>query len=115
MPAPKETIKHFFIDCPTTGYFTNNHFDSLLSNYNIEFSADWLLLGSPSTLPKYLNFILNIEILLISCFLFQMRVKNKTPLSINFKAYSEWNRKLFLKYTYYNDSYQKFSNPFDPG
>lgn len=115
LPAPKETIKHFFIDCPTTGYFTNNHFDSLLSNYNIEFSADWLLLGSPSTLPKYLNFILNIEILLISCFLFQMRVKNKTPLSINFKAYSEWNRKLFLKYTYYNDSYQKFSNPFDPG
>ena len=26
--APKETIKYFFMDCPITSYFTNNHFDS---------------------------------------------------------------------------------------
>jgi len=115
LPAPKETNKHFFRDCPTTYSFTNEYFTSILSNFNIQFSTDWLLIGSPSTLPKYINFILNIEILLISFFLFSMRLKKKKPLMINFKAYSNWNRKLLKKSNYYSNSFQKFSNPFDPG
>jgi len=113
--APKETNKHFFLDCPTTCSFTNEYFGSFLSNLHIQFSADWLLIGSPSTLPKYLNFILNIEILLVCFFLFQMRLKKKKPLMINFRAYSNWNRKLLKKSNYYSNSFQKFSNPFDPG
>ena len=115
LPAPKETIKHFFLDCPTTNSFTIEHFSSFLSNFNLHFSINWLLLGSPSNIPKYLSFIINIEILIISCFLFQMRLKKKQPLTVNFKAYSEWNRKLLKKNSYYDKSFQKFLNPFDPG
>ena len=114
-PAPKENIKHFFIDCPTSNNLYTNHFNNFLSNKPFNFSSDWTLLGAPSTLHASLAFILNIEILLISLFLFNCRARKLLPTQINLNYFISWNRSLLKKNRKYCINLSLFSNPFDPG
>jgi len=41
LPAPKEDLKHFFLDCPTTNNFSASYFNKLLSNVNFDFEPNW--------------------------------------------------------------------------
>lgn len=113
LPAPKETIKHFYYDCPVSEKFAKSYFETFLTNVNIDFSIDCLLLGAQSTIPESLAFILNIEIILLNFFLLNARNKKHLPLMRNFKQFMRWYRTLLLKNKKYSDNFQKFV--FDPG
>ena len=113
LPAPKETIKHFFYECPVNMNFANTYFETFLNNVNLEFSINFLLLGVPSTLPESLAFILNIEIMLLNFFLCNSRKKKQLPLMINFNHFIAWHRKLLSKNKNYMVKFKRVV--FDPG
>ena len=113
LPAPKETIKHMYYDCPVNENFAKKYFETFLNNTNINFSADFLLLGAPSILPESLAFIINIEIILLNFFLFNARNKKQLPLMRNFNHFIAWHRKLLTKNQNYAEIFQR--QLFDPG
>ena len=55
---------------------------------------DFLLIGVPSILPESLAFIINIEIIMLNFFLFNVRNKKQLPLMRNFNYFISWHRKL---------------------
>ena len=112
-PSPKETLKHFFYECPVNNNFAHTYFNTFLNRINIDFSMDFLLLGAPSILPESLAFIINIEIIMMNFFLFNSRYKNRLPLLRNIQHYTSWHRTLFCKNKNYDEKYQRFR--FDPG
>ena len=113
LPAQRETIKHFFIECPTTFSFANNYFNNNLRVLNFIFSQENLLIGAPSYLPDFVIFILNIEILMLNFFLYNCAKKKKTPLMCNFICFIANYRKLFLQNGTYSKKFSKII--FDPG
>ena len=113
LPAPKETIKHMYHDCPVNENFAKKYFETFLNNIDINFSMDFLLIGVPAILPESLAFIINIEIILLNFFLFNVRNKKQLPLMRNFNYFISWHRKLLLKNQNYADKYQRLI--FDPG
>ena len=113
LPAPKETIKHFYYDCPVSENFAKSYFETFLANVNIDFSIDCLLLGAHSTVPESLAFIFNIEIIFLNFFLLNARNKKHLPLMRNFNHFMCWYRTLLLKNKKYAVIFQKFI--FDPG
>ena len=112
-PAQRETIKHFFIDCPTSISLANFHFNDNFKVLNFNFSMENLLIGAPSHLPDFVIFILNIEILMINFFLYNCARKKKIPLMMNLTCFITNYRKLFLKNGCYSRKFSKII--FDPG
>lgn len=115
LPAEKETIKHFFIDCPSTNFLCNSYFSKLLRNKNCVFNNNWLLIGAPRTLYKNLSFVINIQLILMCLFLFKCRNKNQLPLEKNWEYFLTWHNTLFARSKKYSENLSLFSNPFDPG
>ena len=113
LPAPKETILHFFINCPTTVKFVSDHFRIFLENTNVQFNQQFMLLGAPNNITETLASLINIEILIISLFLFNSRLKNKIPLGINFSIHIKCTRDLLLRNAKYKQMYSRLL--FDPG
>ena len=114
-PAPKEVTNHFFITCPTSNTFYTNYFNKFLEHKPFDFSPDWILTGAPSNLHQSLAYILNIELLIVSLFLFNSRTKKILPNAHNVEHFVRWNRTLLKKNAKYSINYALFSNPFDPG
>ena len=54
LPAPKETILHFFINCPTTVEFVSDHFRNFLENTNVQFNQKYMLVGAPNNITETL-------------------------------------------------------------
>ncbi|MCP4054422.1 MAG: hypothetical protein GY739_15455, partial [Mesoflavibacter sp.] len=115
LPAPRETAKHFYIDCPVTTNITTNYFTSFLQHTEQNFDKSWLLLGVPKTLNKKFTLILNIEIILVTFFLFQSRLKKKIPLISNLYDFINFQRKFLIKNKNYKIGYEKSILQFDPG
>ena len=113
LPAQRETIKHFFIECPNTISLKNNYFNNNLKVTNFNFSMENLLIGAPSYLPDFVIFILNIEILMFNYFLYSCARKGKTPLMVNLICFISNYRKLYLKNGSYSKKFSKII--FDPG
>ena len=114
-PAPKETLQHFFFNCPINTNFATNYFDDFLQNFQLNFDSSWFLTGSPILHNFKHNFIINIEILLVCYFLFNCRAKKTLPLMRNLVLYIGWNRRLLLRNSRYEIYFNIFSNPYDPG
>ena len=113
LPAPKETISHFFINCPTTVEFVSDHFRHFLGNTGVQFNQNFMLLGAPNDITESLATLINIEILIISLFLFNFRLENKITSRTNFLLHIKYTRDLLLrsaKYTQLNSHLL-----FDPG
>ena len=81
-------LKRLFINCPTTVELVSDHFRIFLENTNVQFNQQFMLLGTPNNITETLASLLNIEILIISLFLFNSRLKNKIPLGISFSFIS---------------------------
>ena len=113
LPAPKETISHFFLFCPTTVDFVSDYFNKFLENTNIQFEQKFLLLGAPNFITESLATVLNIEILIISLFLFKARLQNKIPLKKNFLVHIKSTRELLLRNSSYKRLYSRLL--YDPG
>lgn len=115
LPAPKEDLKHFFVDCPTTNNFSSSYFNRFLSNTNINYESNWLLIGAPQIIPYSFSLSLNIEIILMCLFLFKCRSNKRLPNEQNHDFFLSWHKKLFCKSFKYASSINLFSNPYDPG
>ncbi|MCP4054617.1 MAG: reverse transcriptase family protein, partial [Mesoflavibacter sp.] len=115
LPAPRETAKHFYIDCPVTTNITTNYFTNFLQHTEQNFDKSWMLLGVPKTLNKKFTLILNIEIILVTFFLFQSRLKKKIPLISNLYDFINFQRKFLIKNKNYKIGYEKSILQFDPG
>jgi len=113
LPAPKETISHFFINCPTTVSFVSDYFEKFLENTNIQFDQSFMLLGAPNYITDSIASLLNIEILIMSLFLFNSRLKNRIPLKQNFVMHIKSTRDLLLRNSKYKQLYSRLV--FDPG
>lgn len=114
-PAPKETIKHLFVDCPTSNQLVSLYFSNFLWNKNFNFKPSWILIGSPPTIPKNLAFIINIHLILIALFIYKCRIKKQTPIERNLFCFIKTNNDLFNNNLNYASNIRLFSNPFDPG
>ena len=115
LPAPRETARHFYIDCPVTTNITTNYFTSFLQHTEINFNQSWMLLGAPKTLTKNCIKVLNIELILVAFFLFQSRLKKKLPLTSNLYDFIDFQRKFLIKNKQYKAGYEKSILQFDPG
>lgn len=113
LPAPKETISHFCLNCPTVVGFVSNHFNNLLANTNIQFEQNFMLLGASNDISGNLAMLINIEILIVSLFLFNTRLRNKIPLDHNFSIHIKSTRDLLLRNAKYRQLYSCLQ--FDPG
>ena len=114
-PTQKETLSHFFVNCPVNNNLAVSYFSDFLQNQQLIFDSSWFLIGAPIQHNIKKTFILNIEILLVCYFFFNCRAKQTLPLMRNLQMYIGWNRKLFFKNSRYEDYFNTFSNPFDPG
>ena len=114
-PSPKETIKHLFVDCPTSIQLVSLYFSNFLWNKNFNFQPSWILIGSPPTIPKNLAFIINIHLILIASFIYKCRIKKQTPIERNLICFIQTNNNLFKNNLNYASNIRLFSNPFDPG
>ena len=108
LPAPKENYCHFFLSCQINQNITQNYFTTFLNHSNITWDQNFFILGAPSNLSFWCSMIINIEIVLVSFFLFQCRCDKKVPLASNLDYFISSNRKIFLLSNKYNLAWNRW-------
>ena len=108
LPAPKESILHFFMYCYPNISILNSYFTDFFSNSELNWDPSFTLIGAPPDIPFYAALIINTEIIMANWFLFQCRSQKKTPILTNLS----WNlnsfRSIFKTFPKYNNAWFKW-------
>ena len=108
LPAPKENYCHFFLFCNINFIITNDYFSAFLRHSNITWDQNFFFLGAPSNLSYWCSMIINIEVLLVSYFLFQCKIEKRVPLKSNLEYFTKSNRNIFLLSNKYKQAWNKW-------
>ena len=108
LPAPKESILHFFMHCNPNICVLDNYFHEFLSHVELNWDPSFTILGAPNGIPFYAALIINTEIILANWFIFQCRAKKKQPLLINLSWNLNSYRSIFRTFPKYNNAWIKW-------
>ena len=108
LPAPKESILHFFMHCNPNICVLDNYFHEFLSHVELNWDPSFTILGAPNGIPFYAALIINTEIILANWFIFQCRAKKKQPLLINLSWNLNSYRNIFRTFPKYNNAWIKW-------
>ena len=93
----RETLRHFFFECPTNRDFAKDHFDLLLTNKTVEYNDRWALIGVQTEVNKGLQYFLNTEIILVFYFLLTTARRGILPNLNDWGQYIGTYRKLLTR------------------
>ena len=109
-PPPKENYPHFFLYCNTNINISLVYFSNFLANSNITWDQKFFFLGAPTNATNWCSMIINVEIILVSFFLFQCRTEKKIPLINNLMYFTKSNRNILLLSCKYYRAWVKWNS-----